>query len=228
MTEQRGYVSPPPMSLVRWQEKYAALREVLEAYAGLPADDRPGRPSAALGEYLAVMAFADPEAPALAAAQLRALADRDVRTAEQGIAVGLLPWPELTDPWSWMGVVADLLAQSADAATPARTGAPGTPWAWRRSFPRLHQLFAGYFGQDFPDEYPDLDPAEAERAAVLDWRSGTTLAVHARTVGELSELLALRLDRADLELALGALGRDVELTIDPQLWLRRLSAVLQE
>ncbi len=237
MTESPGYVPPAPIPPLHWQQKYAALRDLFEAYAGLPADDAPGRPSAALTEYLAVTAFASPEAPALAAAQLRALLERGRPAValsapgdEDRLAFALLPWPasdEATERWPWMAVVADLLAQAVDSAAPARTGPPRTPWGWRRSFPRLHQLFAGYFGQDFPTEHPDPEPAAAERAAVQAWRRGASPAVQARANGELRELRDLRLDRAELELALGALGRDVELLLDPHLWLRRLSSVLR-
>jgi hypothetical protein len=224
------YASPPPVPLLRWHQRYAALRELLESYAGLCADDQPGAPSAALAGYLETMAFDSPSAPACAAAQLRALMEPGQislamagRDTEEGAAYAMLPWPEVEDRWRWMSVVAELLEAAATTGTSARTGPPTTPWAVRRGFPMLHQLLGGYFGQDFFQERPGLSTEEAEAAAVDEWRSGVSPATRARTIGELHELLALDMERADLEVALGALGREAALHFDPGSWLRRLA-----
>ncbi|MEZ0094818.1 contact-dependent growth inhibition system immunity protein [Streptacidiphilus sp. EB129] len=215
--------SDQPPSPALWQAHHAALRDLLEAYAGMPTDDAPGAPSAALGEYLGAMLLVDPTGPAVAAAQLRRLAGGGASAAA---SAPMLPWPPMADRFAWMETVADLIESSVASGNAAPVDVPGTGWAWRRRFPQLFQLLGGYFGQDFPAEHPGVDSAEAERRVVAAWRSGTSRSVVARTVGEVHELLALQLDRGRLEYALGALGRDVELAPDPHLWLRRLSALL--
>jgi hypothetical protein len=215
---------PGPHSPSRWQGRYAAVRDLLEAYAGRPADDSPSAPSAALSEYLGVLRHVDPTGPCVAAAQLRDLLNSDVADPAQR---AMLPWPQTSDRRAWMATVAQLIESAVDSGFCPAADIPATAWAWRRRFPRLFQLFGAYFGQDFPLEHPDLPPAEAERRALTQWRGSVPRAVFASTVGELHELLALRMDRGELEIALGALGRDIELALDPALWLRRLIAVLE-
>ncbi|QMU76442.1 hypothetical protein GXW83_12530 [Streptacidiphilus sp. PB12-B1b] len=227
------------MPLPLWHSSYAALRELLEAYAGLAADDEPGRPGMARAAYLDTMRQVSPASPAVAAMQLRRLVEagrlsaageqrRDAPDGADAVdtaAVALLPWPETADRAAWAQLLVALLESGGGRA--ASGGVPRSPWAWRRRFPQLHQLLAGYFGQDFPEEHPGLDAVGAERAALEQRRAGTDRATAARTLGQLHELAALRLDRAELETALGALGRDVELVFDPQLWLRRLAARIE-
>ncbi|RAG86185.1 hypothetical protein DN069_07875 [Streptacidiphilus pinicola] len=213
---------PRDLSPTRWQGRHAAVGDLLEAYVGLPADDAPGAPSAALAEYLGVLRLVDPAGPSVTAVQLRRLLDEDGfgLSGPTGLA-----WPPVLDRRAWLATVAELI--ESDSGSGPLGGIPATAWGWRRRFPQLFQLFGGGFGEDFPLEYPDLPPVEAEARTLSHWLVGAPDAIRARAVGELHELLALRLDRTALELALGALGRDVELAPDPHVWLRRVVAYLE-
>ena len=237
MSRPEPYVSPPSIPLAVWHGSYSTLRDLLEAYAGMAADDEPGRPGAALVAYLDIMRDVSPASPAIAAAQLRRLVEAGRLLADpaegapdsDATAVSLLPWPETADRVAWAEALVLLLdADYAAARSQSGSRVPASPWAWRRRFPLLNQLLAGYFGQDFPTEHPGMDTVQAEREALAEWRAGTDRTILARTLGELHELAALRLERGELEVALGALGRDVELLFDPQLWLRRLGTRIDE
>ncbi|MFD4023801.1 contact-dependent growth inhibition system immunity protein [Streptomyces sp. NPDC058576] len=81
---------------------------------------------------------------------------------------------------------------------------PQTHWEWHARFAELGQFLGGWFSQDMPDEFPGHDDA------IRDYRAHVDPQLTARLVGEINELLALRLEDHDYAVGVGELGMEVE------------------
>ncbi|RFU42215.1 hypothetical protein DZF91_07655 [Actinomadura logoneensis] len=195
---------------------HGAVLPLLAAYAGLPADDVPGRPSSALSGYLRWAVISDPALAAIAAAQLRQLAGRllnepDTVPSVIHDALPVTPAGEKAGA-SWADTVATLLEQAVDSGFPP-PGPPVTFWEWNQRFPALAQFLGCYFTQDFRDEFADHDTATAA------WGQTATPADRARLIGEIAELLALEMADNELDEALATLGMDVDPPLPASAWL---------
>lgn len=226
--------SVPGQTASTWYRSFHHLGQLLEAYAGQEPDDKPGKPSQALTAYLRTITVTDPAAPVFAAAQARELVANGVLDSDDFIALELLPrptGPNEHDYFTWLSTVAELCEQAADQGYPIAVAAAQTGWEWRRNYPVLHQLFAGYLGQDFDTQFPPGvdagNPVVPSLAAIDAWAVTADTVTLARALGECTRLTALDHDRATLETALGALGCDAELPEPPALWLRRVNSHLQ-
>jgi hypothetical protein len=218
-----------------WYRSFHHLQQLLDAYAGQEPDDEPGKPSHALTAYLRTITVTDPAAPVLAAAQARQLVANGVLDSDDFIALELLPrptGPNEHDYFRWLSTVAELCEQAADQPEgyPIAATAPQTGWEWRQTYPVLHQLFAGYFGQDFDTQFPPGvdggNPAGPALTAIDTWADTADTNTLAKALGECTRLAAMDYDRATLETALAALGCDAELPEPPALWLRRMTSHL--
>ncbi|HET9170878.1 MAG TPA: hypothetical protein VFN97_15680 [Actinospica sp.] len=225
--------SVPAQSPATWYRSFHHLQQLLDAYAGQEPDDEPGKPSEALIGYLRTVIVTDPAAPVLAAAQARELVANGVLDSDDFIALELLPrptGPSEHDYFAWLKTVAELCEEAADAGYPRWPDTPPTSWEWRRNHPTLHQLFAGYLGQDFDTQFPAAehadDPVAPFVAAIHAWAATADLVTLTRALAECTRLTALHLDRATLETALIALGCDAVLPEPADPWLRRVSSYL--
>jgi hypothetical protein len=243
-TPQPGWSGPDPaaprsVDPVIWYGKYAVLADLLDAYAGQAADDAPGRPGTALTAYLAAEGAADPARPVLAAAQARQLVHDGILDPGAITALQILPRPleHAAEPdfFAWLTLVAQLCEQAAAQAYPAPTPVPQTGWEWRRTFPELHQLLAGYYGQDFDGEFgpgpashrsevPADDMFGAQHAGALAaWAATASPAATARLLGESVWLARLDVGRPALTIGLTELGLCAQLQTPPQAWLELLA-----
>jgi len=225
----------PGQTASTWYRSFHHLQRLLEAYAGQEPDDKPGKPSQALTAYLRTITVTDPAAPVFAAAQARELVANGVLDSDDFIALEVLPrptGPNEHDYFGWLSTVAELCEQAADLhGYPIAVAAPQTGWEWRQTYPVLHQLFAGYFGQDFDTEFPPGvdagNPVVPFLAAIDAWAVTADTVTLASALGECTRLTALGHDRATLETALAALGCDAALPESPDPWLRRMGSHLQ-
>lgn len=222
----------PAQSASTWYRSFHHLQQLLDAYAGQEPDDEPGKPSDALTGYVRTVILTDPAAPVLAAAQARELVANGVLDSDDFIALELLPrptGPNEHDYFAWLKTVAALCEQAADEGYPPGPRTPWTGWEWRQHYPTLHQLFAGYLGQDFDTQFPVGDfeePIAPFVAAIHAWAATADIATLARALGECTRLTALHLDRPTIETGLIALGCDAALPEPPDPWLRRISSYL--
>jgi hypothetical protein len=190
-----------------FDRRYGELHQVVSAYTGMPADDSPDKPSQALQAYTRHTWHTRPWALGTAVEQLRAYAEHPPGRLRQRLGE-FYPVPDIGLPdaelQGWFGLLADHIQAAVDEGqATAALAPPQTHWEWRARFPELAQLLGGWHSQDMPDEFPDHD------AALDDYTAGTAPEVRARLVGEISELLALRLDEADLTAGLIELGCEV-------------------
>lgn len=216
-----------------WYARFAALADLLDAYAGQAAGDASDASSHALTAYLETEGATDPTRPVFAAAQARELAADGVLETDSFVALQILPRPvghgSERDFLGWLRVVADLCDRYAAAGYPAPGPAPRTGWQWRRTFPHLHQLFACYFGQEFDTEFAAdtaeptspaaEDPFGAQHAAALAvWASTASAADWGGLLGETVQFARLELDQARLAQGLSELGLYAQVPVPPQLW----------
>jgi hypothetical protein len=220
-----------------WYARFAALADLLDAYAGQGADDAPGTPSFALTAYLETEGAADPTRPVLAAAQARELAADGVLESDSFLALQILPRPighgAERDFLGWLRIVADLCDHYAAAGYPKPNPVPRTGWQWRRAFPHLHQLFACYLGQEFDTEFgasaadpagADADPFGAPHdAALAAWSSTASALDTGCLLGEVVQFVRLELDQARLARGLSELGLYAQPPVPPQLWAQLLA-----
>jgi hypothetical protein len=223
----------PAQAPTTWYRSFHHLLQLLDAYAGLEPDDKPGKPSHALVAYLRTITVTDPAAPVLAAAQAREVIANGVLDSDDFIALEILPRPTGTnehDYFTWLSTVAGLCEQAADEGYPGGPKVSRTAWEWRHNYPVLHQMLAGYLGQDFDTEFPpneDAGSSVAPTIAAIDaWAATADTATLVRALGECTDLIALRYDRPTIEAALIALGCDAALPEPPDPWLRRISSYL--
>jgi hypothetical protein len=203
-----------------WYRSFHHLQQLLDAYAGQEPDDEPGKPGHALSGYLRTITLSDPAGPVIAAAQARDLIAKGVLDSDTFVALELLPRPtglSEQDYFVWLATVAELCEQAADAGYPPSSDLPPTAWEWRQNYPVLHQLLAGYVGQDLDAEVP---------AAINAWATTADTVTLVRALGECNRLIASCHDRITLDSALTALGCDAERPEPPDPWLRRLNSHL--
>ncbi|MET7712433.1 contact-dependent growth inhibition system immunity protein [Streptomyces sp. NPDC005407] len=196
------------MKPLEFDRRYGELDQVINAYVGEPADDDPERPSRALQTYLRHTWHSRPWALSVAEQQIRDYARNPPGRLRLRLGE-FYPVPDVGRPESeiqdWLLVLADHIKRSIeDGEVPPPSAAPETHWEWHARFPELAQFLGGWFSQDMPDEFADHD------AAVQDYDTATDRTLVARLVGELHELLALRLEEADYALAVGELGMEVD------------------
>ncbi|MFE2974107.1 contact-dependent growth inhibition system immunity protein [Streptomyces sp. NPDC059258] len=197
-----------PMKPLDFDRRYGELDQVMDAYAGLTADDAPDRISRALTAYLRHTWHTRPWALSIAEQQLRAYAQNPPGRLRHRLGE-FYPVPDIGLPEDgiqrWLLQLADHIKQSVEEGrVPPPVAVPETHWEWRARFPELHQFLGGWFSQDMPDEFEDHD------AAVRDYADSAAPAVLARLVGEVHELLALGLEELDYAVAVAELGREVD------------------
>lgn len=198
------------MKPLEFDRRYGELDQVAGAYLGENADDAPEMPSRALQAYLRHTWHARPWALSVAEQQIREYARNPpgrlrLRLGEfYSVPDVGLPESEIQ---GWFFLLADHIKHSVEeGAVPPPSAVPETHWEWHARFPELAQFLGGWFSQDMPEEFADHD------AAIDDYGSTVDRTLVARLVGELHELLALRLDETDYALAVAELGMEV----DPQ------------
>ncbi|MEU9097154.1 contact-dependent growth inhibition system immunity protein [Streptomyces sp. NPDC048361] len=214
-----------PMNPLEHDRRYGELDQVLRAYAGQPADDGEGRPSAALTAYLRHTWHTRPWALAAAEQQLREYSRHPPGRLRLRLGeyypipdVGL-PEHEIQD---WLRILADHIKHSIEAGEVPAPSVPLTHWEWHARFPETGQFLGGWFSQDMPDEFADHD------AAVTHYIAETDPQLTARLAGEVHELLALNLDESAYALAVAELGMEVDppAPYAPSGWLARVAAQL--
>ncbi|MET8055762.1 contact-dependent growth inhibition system immunity protein [Streptomyces microflavus] len=197
-----------PMKPLEFDRRYGELDQVMNAYAGLAADDTTDRISRALTAYLRHTWHTRPWALAIAEQQLRTYAENPPGRLRHRLGE-FYPVPDIGLPASdiqqWLTLLADHIRQSVEEGrVPLPVTQPETSWEWRARFPELHQFLGGWFSQDMPDEFEDHD------AAVRDYADSADPTVVARLVGEVRELLALGLEEVDYAVAVAELGMEVD------------------
>lgn len=192
---------------IEHDRQYGELDQLLRCYLGQPADDTPETRSAALDAYLRHAWRTRPWAIAVAEQQLREYAENPPGRLRRRLGefyalpdIGL----EDSEVQDWLLVVAGHLRRSAEEGGVPPSAPPQTHGEWHARFPELGQFLGGWFSQDMPDEFEDHD------AAVADYSASTDVALVARLIGEVHELLALRLEGIDYALAVAELGMEVE------------------
>ena len=210
----------PPIPALIWHGKFGQLHDLLCSYAGEEADDEPGKPSRALTAYLRTMARTDSHAPAIAARQAREVVHDGDLDSDTFIAIQyIMPRPVTTDEhtfFNWHRVVAALCDAAVETGLPKSVAVPETAWEWRETFPGLFQLLACYLGQDFEGDTGDVD------AAIEEWLSTAEPRSTAFVAGEVYHLLALSLDRGELDDCLATLGLAAALPWPAPNWLSGL------
>ncbi|NUK54479.1 hypothetical protein HRW14_30290 [Streptomyces lunaelactis] len=210
------------MKPLEFDRRYGELDQVISAYAGMPADDEPDRPSDALQAYLRHTWHSRPWALSVAEQQIREYARHPPGRLRLRLGE-FYPVPDVGLPESeiqdWLFQLADHLEQSIDDGAVPPHSAPRTHWEWHARFPELGQFLGGWFSQDMPDEFPDHD------TAVRDYTDTTDRNLVARLAGELRELLTLGLDEADYAVAVAELGMEVDppAPYSPSGWLELVS-----
>ncbi|KNB50158.1 contact-dependent growth inhibition system immunity protein [Streptomyces caatingaensis] len=192
---------------IEHDRQYGELDQLLRFYLGQPADDTPEVRSAALDAYLREVWRTRPWAVSVAEQQVREYAENPPGRLRQRLGefyalpdVGL----EDSEVRDWLMAIAGHLRRSVEEGEVPPSAPPRTHGEWHARFPELGQLLGGWFSQDMPDEFGDHD------AALADYAGSTEAALVARLVGEVHELLALRLAESDTVLAVAELGMEVE------------------
>ncbi|WP_137234574.1 contact-dependent growth inhibition system immunity protein [Streptomyces sp. BPSDS2] len=214
------------MKPLEFDRRYAELDQVMNAYAGMVADDAPDRVSRALTAYLRHTWHTRPWALSIAEQQLRTYAQNPPGRLRHRLGE-FYPVPDIGLPQDeiqrWLLQLADHIKQSVEeGSVPPPVAVPETHWEWRVRFPELHQFLGGWFSQDMPDEFED------HAAAVRDYAESVGPTVLARLVGEIGELLALDLVEADYAVAVAELGMEVEppSPYPPSSWLAVVARLL--
>ncbi|MEU8561806.1 contact-dependent growth inhibition system immunity protein [Streptomyces cyaneofuscatus] len=213
------------MKPLEFDRRYGELDQAISAYAGMPADDEPDKPSAALLAYLRHTWHHRPWVLATAEQQIRTYARNPPGRLRLSLGE-FYPVPDVGLPESaiqeWLFVIADHLKRSVEEGEIPPASIPRTHWEWHARFPETGQFLGGWFSQDMPDEFPDLD------APVHDYTATTDPQLVARLTGELHELLALGLEEPEYALAMAELGMEVDPPhpYSPSGWLAHLADIL--
>ncbi|MEU1072088.1 MULTISPECIES: contact-dependent growth inhibition system immunity protein [unclassified Streptomyces] len=196
------------MKPLEFDRRYGELDIVVAAFVGQePESPEPDTVPSALEAYLRHTWHTRPWALSVAEQQLREYARNPpgrlrLRLGEF-YSVPDIGLPE-SRTQSWLSEMADHVKRSIESGHVPPPTAPQTHWEWHARFAELGQFLGGWFSQDMPDEFVDHD------TAVRDYKDSVDPQLVARLVGEIHELLALRLEAHDYAIAVGELGMEVE------------------
>lgn len=214
------------MKPLEFDRRYGELDVVVAAFAGQePSGPEAGTAPPALQAYLRHTWHTRPWALSVAEQQLREYA----RNPPGRLRLRLGEFYSVPDlgmsesrTQSWLAEMADHIKRSIESGEVPSPTAPQTHWEWHARFGELGQFLGGWFSQDMPDEFTDHD------AAVRDYRDTVDPQLSARLVGEIHELLALRLGDHDYAVGVGELGMEVEppAPLSIESWLRAVADVL--
>ncbi|MFI8447473.1 contact-dependent growth inhibition system immunity protein [Streptomyces erythrochromogenes] len=196
------------MKPLEFDRRYGELDVVVAAFVGQEPDSPEADAApAALQAYLRHTWHTRPWALSVAEQQLREYA----RNPPGRLRLSLGEFYSVPDiglpgarTQSWLSEMADHIKGSIESGDAPPPAAPQTHWEWHARFGELGQFLGGWFSQDMPEEFGDHD------AAVRDYRATVDPQLTARLVGEIHELLALRLEEHGYAVGVAELGMEVE------------------
>jgi len=193
-----------PEGFLDRDERFPALHELLDSYAdaGYFFTDTPEEPGVALQAYVR-QAMRMPETLVTVIAEINDLLQVGLFSDEIADDVDLLPHvepPAGSTVEQCLTVIRSHLERIKSGGAYQHSALPQTNWEWRKQFPELWHLLAGYFHQEFSRFYT------SHQEALGDYLSGNSEDTFVEADRELSSILSLVGSDSELDRATEVLG----------------------